>query len=130
MKPVNPKKDDASPKSRDWTGFIIVMLVLLGLPLSLLGVQSLEYWGNSKVVATQPIGTLLRMSAPGGFGAHVVIETEQGFYPLIGSASIAKGTPLVLELRGSGKRYVCDTGRSLCLETTAEHFGSEQGAKP
>ena len=71
------------------------------------------------------------MSAPGSLSAQVVIETEQEFYPLLSAASIAKGTPLMLEVRGSGRRYICDTPRSLCLETSSDHFAAApQGTKP
>ena len=73
-------------------------------------------------MARQPVGSVLRMSAAGGFSERVVIETTHGFYPLIGAASISKDELLTLELRRSGRRYICNTARTLCLETTRDHF--------
>jgi hypothetical protein len=129
--PDEPKDEKPPAKSDDWFAFLVVMLALLSLPAMLLVINWVEHWGDSEDVSSQPIGALQRLTVQRGFGASLVIETELGFYPLSGSASITKGTPLVLELRGSGKRYVCDTSRSLCLETTARHFGSaSQGAQP
>lgn len=126
-----PNNGEPPAKSDDWFAFFVVMLALLSLPAMLLVIDWVEHWGDAEVVSSQPIGALQRLTVQRGFGAGLVIETELGFYPLRGSASIAKGTPLVLELRGSGKRYVCDTSRSLCLETTARHFGSAiQGVQP
>ena len=87
--------------------------------------------GDADVVTRQSIGSVLRMSAPGGFSEHVVIETTEGFYPLRGQASISKGTALTLESRGSGRRYVCDIPRRLCLEITRDYFAAgSPGAKP
>ena len=79
---------------------------------------------ESEVTSSQSIGRFISMSGPGGIPRGVVIETDMGSYPLIGTPVISKGTPLVLEHRLSDKRYVCDVPRSLCVPTTAEQFKS------
>lgn len=78
---------------------------------------------ESEVVICQPIGRFVSMSGPGGLSNGVVIETEVGSYPLLRDAPvISKGTALVLEVRASGNRYICDTPRSLCVLTTDKEF--------
>ena len=104
-------------------GVVIAFMFLMLMPLVVLfAVDSLGGLRNADVVARQPLGSVLRMSAAGGFSERLVVETAQGFYPLRGVASIAKGEVLTLELRRSGRRYVCNVTRSLCLETTRDHF--------
>lgn len=95
---------------------LLVILAVLGV-LVWLGVEQ-----HSEVVSRHPIGHFQRMSGPGGWPGRVVIETETGSYPLWGTPVIAKGTPLVLETRGSGDRYICDEPGSLCIETTGKEF--------
>ncbi len=50
---------------------------------------------------------------------------EQGFLPLHKVVAIRAGTPLVLEVRATGRRYVCDGTRTLCVETSKEGFAEE-----
>ena len=84
------------------------------------------YWfittRESQVVSSQPIGQFISMSGPGGLQNQVVIETDKGSYPIIDAPAISKGTNLVLEVRESGQRYVCDVTRDLCIKTTATEF--------
>ncbi len=78
---------------------------------------------ESEVAISQPIGRFISMSGPGGLSNGVVIETEVGSYPLLRDAPvISKGTALVLEERVSGKRYICDAPKSLCVLTTDKEF--------
>ena len=78
---------------------------------------------ETEVVSSQPIGHFMSMSGPGGLSNGVVIETEVGSYPLLRDAPvISKGTALVLEVRASGNRYICDTPRSLCVLTADKEF--------
>ncbi len=77
---------------------------------------------ESQVVSSQPIGRVVNMSAPSGFWDRMVIETEMGFYPLIGVTTISKGTPLVLEQRQSDDRFVCDIPHTLCIKTLGQVF--------
>ena len=77
---------------------------------------------DSQVVSSKQIGSFVRMSGPGGFQGGVVIETELGSYPLITTAVISKGTPLVLEERASGDRLICDVPHSRCIKTTYREF--------
>ena len=104
-------------------GVVLAFMFLMLIPLVVLFVADLlDGLGDADVVARQPLGSVLRMSAAGGFSERLVIETTQGFYLLHGVASVDRGELLTLELRRSGRRYVCNTARSLCLETTREHF--------
>jgi hypothetical protein len=74
------------------------------------------------VVSSRSIGQFIRMSGPGGLQDRVVIETDAGSYPLLQAPAVTKGTPLVLELRGNGNRFVCDVPHNLCVRTTAYEF--------
>jgi hypothetical protein len=77
---------------------------------------------ESEVLVSKPIGRFMSMSGPGGLGNRVVIQTDLGSYPLLEAPVIAKGTPLVLELRGNDQRFVCDVPRKLCIKTSADEF--------
>lgn len=79
-------------------------------------------WMDRQVESSQPIGTVLRVGSAGSFSGSVVLETESGFYPLGKAITVAKGTALVLELRRSGRRFVCDVPRRLCVQTSVEGF--------
>ena len=90
-------------------------------------------WTTDEVVSTRSIGNFVSMSGPGGLRGAVVIETDLGSFPLHSAAAIAKGTPLMLELRDSGNRYICDTRKTHCLKTDGPDFSIfslPQGAKP
>lgn len=130
MMPVQPPKPVKAGAQRG--GVVLAVMALMLMPLLVyLAVDLFEGLGDADVVTRHPIGSVLRMSAPGGFAEHVVIETTEGLYPLRGQASISKGTALTLESRGSGRRYVCDVPRRLCLETTRDYFAAgPPGAKP
>lgn len=95
---------------------LLVLLAALGFVVWIDGRLS------SEVVSRQPIGEFLRMSGPGGLAGDVVIETEQGSYLLHGSPAIAKGTPLILEVRATGAHFICDESRSMCLKTSSKKF--------
>lgn len=106
-------------------------LMIAATPLTLLYLAFSLWWGNEDVVSTQPLGAFVHMSAPGGMTGRVVIETERGFLPLKDAVAIATGTPLVLELRGSGRRYVCDRPPTFCVETEKEGFAARlEGGRP
>lgn len=77
---------------------------------------------KSQLVSSQPIGRFIGMSGPGGFQGGVVIETDLGSYPLIRTAAISKGTPLVLEQRASDDRFICDIPHNLCIKTSGYEF--------
>jgi hypothetical protein len=78
------------------------------------------HWQTGQVEASRPIGRLLGMSGQGGWSWPLVIETEEGFFPLGEAVAIPKGTPLVLEDRASGKRFICDLTRTVCVQTSFE----------
>ena len=90
-------------------------------------------WTTDEVVSTRSIGNFISMSGPGGLRGAVVIETDLGSFPLHSAAAIAKGTPLMLELRDSGQSFICDIRKTLCLKTDGPDFSVlslPQGAKP
>jgi hypothetical protein len=45
------------------------------------------------------------------------VESDQGFFPVAGYFTAAKGTTLVLENRAWGDRFVCDAPRTFCVRT-------------
>ena len=104
--------------------------------LSIVSFFTFVYWfidsRDSQVVSSQAIGGFISMSGPGGLQNQVVIETEQGSYPIFGAPAISKGTHLVLEVRQSGQRYICDVTRDLCVKTTSSEFkrAGPAAAKP
>ena len=102
----NPRHRRVIPPLKRSTHYMLVaaVLAILAIPITLLFLAVQLWWANDEVVSTQPLGVFVHMSAPGGLTGRVVIETERGFLPLRQAVVIATGTPLVLELRGSGRR--------------------------
>jgi len=120
---LNPPPPPGSHQKVDGPTKFFQYLFML---LSIFSFFTFVYWFSnsreSQVVSTQPIGQFISMSGPGGLQNQVVIETEQGSYPIIDAPAIRKGTNLVLEERQSGQRYICDVTRDLCIKTTATEF--------
>jgi hypothetical protein len=85
------------------------------------------HWQTGQVEASRPIGRLLGMSGQGGWSWPLVIETEEGFFPLGEAVAIPKGTQLVLEDRASGKRFICDLKRTVCVQTSFESMPGPAG---
>ena len=128
--PTTPRTPNPVSNVLIWWA-ILITVVIGGAPLCLLVWALFQVWGNEEVVSSQPIGTFIHMSAPAAWSGSVVIQTDQGFLPLHEAVAISTGTPLVLELRGSGRRYVCDRPRTLCVETSKEGFQPRQeGVRP
>ena len=129
----NLRKTPFDPVEKALMVFFALLLVLPGLWSSRFLYRA---WTTDEVVSTRSIGNFVSMSGPGGLRGAVVIETELGSFPLHSAAAIAKGTPLILELRDSGKRFICDSRKTLCLKTDGPHFSLfsflslPQGAKP
>lgn len=110
-----------------WSILLIVAVIIINLVrLSVWLISGI--WGNEEVMSSQPIGAFIHMSALAAWPNAVVIQTDQGFLPLKRAVAISTGTPLVLEMRGSGRRYVCDQPRTLCVETSEEGFKSQKEA--
>ncbi len=107
-------------------GGVIKFLQRLFILVSVVTLLSFVAWfidsRESQVVSNQPIGRFIGMSGPGGLQGGVVIETELGSYPLIRTAAISKGTPLLLEQRASDDRFICDVPRNLCIKTAGYEF--------
>lgn len=117
--PEQSGQEQSPTETTRWQTLWLMMWVLI-LPLA--GAAWLT-WDESRtrqVVSTVPIGKLVRASGWDGFRARLLVETEQGIYPLYHAVSLVKGTPMTLDTRGSGRRFLCDQARTLCVETTAE----------
>ena len=104
------------------TGVMHAFLVLLSVIVFIAPYIVWEHRQTEPVVAQQPIGSLIGMTGTAGRGWPVVIETQLGFFPLRKAVSISPGTPLIAEERALGKRFVCNLGRTLCVQTSAASF--------
>ena len=110
---------------------MVFFALLLVLPAFWSSSFLYAFWTADKLVSTRSIGNFISMSGPGGLRGAVVIETDLGSFPLHSAAAIAKGTPLILELRASGQRLICDADHTLCIKTDGPYFGpTPTGAKP
>ena len=101
---------------------VLVFVLVFAAPAFWLFGSVHQSWTTDEVVSTRSIGNFVSMSGPGGLQKAVVIETSLGSFPLQSAAAIAKGTPLILELRQSGQRYICDVQRSQCIRTDGPDF--------
>ena len=126
----NLRKTSSDPVEKALMVFFALLLVLPALWSSRFLYVA---WTTDEVVSTRSIGNFISMSGPGGLRGAVVIETDVGSFPLHSAAAISKGTPLMLELRDSGQRFICDIRKTLCLKTDGPDFSVlslPQGAKP
>ena len=124
---LDPTLSVPAQQRTSWLERFLLQLFVLLLALAVLGfLVWLDIRMHSEAVSRQPIGRFLSMSGPGGIPSRVVIETDTGSYPLKGVPAVAKGTPLVLEVRASGYRYICDVSRSLCIGTVRDEFKSAE----
>lgn len=98
----------------------VLIWVVLGLGAVIVAHKAWEAWHGQQVQSRTPIGTLVGMS---GGGRQSMLETEAGFYPLSEPLAAAKGTPLVLEVRGNGERFVCDAASGACSRTVRQGYG-------
>ena len=118
----DPNKPESASETRLGkfeTTLVLFFILCFAMPM-FWGFQLIYIaWTNDEVVSTRPIGNFVRMSGPGGFQGRVVIETDVGSYPMRFAAAAAKGTPLVLELRASGKRYICSAANKQIAPPTA-----------
>lgn len=121
LNPATPA--DPAPESDLLDKFLLRLFVLLmAMTLFWFLFWVGGYGRQSEVVSSRTIGHFIRMSGPGGWQDKVVIETDTGSYPLLQAPAIPRGTPLLLELRGSGQRFVCDLPRTLCIKTASDEF--------
>ena len=115
-----------SPGNHQNVGWVLKIFQRLFILVSIASFFTFVIWfvggQKSTVVSSQSIGRFVSMTGPGGLQNTVVIETDQGSYPISDAPAITKGTPLVLEARLSGQRYICDVTRDLCIKTTASEF--------
>lgn len=96
------------------------LMVWLMLPVGVSLYLGWDAWQETQPVASQPIGTLVGLSAGGGLDGWAVLATETGFYPVQRPLVAARGTALQLEVRRNGARYVCARERAACVKTTRE----------
>ena len=96
-----------------------LLWVVFGLCVLMLMYQLYDGWLGRQVSSRQPIGSVVKVT---GEGSKWLVETENGFYPLSRVLVVEKDTPLVLEIRGNGDRYVCDSEGTVCSRTTRQGF--------
>jgi hypothetical protein len=101
-----------------------LLWVVFGLCVLMLLYQLYDGCMGRQVSSRQPIGSVVRVT---GEGRQWRIETETGFYPLSRALVVEKDTPLVLEIRGNGDRYVCNVSGSVCGRTVKQGFPKKQG---
>jgi len=109
---------DSGPLDAAKSKAINALLFMLALCLFIAGYFIWLYWQSGRVESSRPVGHLIGMSGPGGRAWPLVIETEQGFFPLGKAVAIPKGTPLMIEDRASGDRFICDLKRTVCVRTS------------
>ena len=81
-----------------------------------------EYWQESRVVSTQPLGPVLSVTGAGGWRMGMVVQTPAGYYPLHAAPTLRTGTQLILQVRGNGQRYVCLASGNPCAKTAREDW--------
>ena len=96
-----------------------LLWVVFGLCVLMLLYQLYDGWLGRQVSSRQPIGSVVRVT---GEGRQWLIETEAGFYPLSRALAVNKGTPLLLEIRGNGDRYVCNAAGTVCGRIAKQGF--------
>jgi hypothetical protein len=106
------------PPSR-WELEKALLWVVLALGTVIVAHKAWDTWHGQQVQSRTQIGTVVHMS---GAGRQLLLETETGFYPLNEPLAAAKGTPLVLEVRGNGERFVCDVAATVCSRTSRLEF--------
>lgn len=89
------------------------------IPLVWAGVLTWEHQRAKQVMSVQPIGIAMHQASqePATNVGSLVLETSTGFYPLMASVVIHKGTPLFLETRADGSQFVCTASRGTCVKT-------------
>lgn len=125
--PKLPRLNRTLPPARKglvWA-LMLASALIVAAPLCFLVWAVFQVWGNEDVVSSQAIGNLVHMSPVGSWSGSMIIQTDQGFLPLHKAVAIRTGTPLVLEVRATGRRYVCDSARALCVETSKEGFARD-----
>ena len=101
-----------------------LLWVVFGLCVLMLLYQLYDGCMGRQVSSRQPIGSVVRVT---GEGRQWRIETETGFYPLSRALVVEKDTPLVLEIRGNGDRYVCNSSGTVCNGLGKWGVNSKQG---
>jgi hypothetical protein len=81
-----------------------------------------EYWQESRVISTRVLGPVLSATGGGGWRMGMVVQTPAGYYPLYAAISVQQGTPLILQVRGNGQRYVCLASGKQCVKTVREEW--------
>lgn len=70
---------------------------------------------ENEVVSTKELGVIDAVSGGGMWATRVQIGGID--YPLVGDITVAKGTKVVLQVRSSDARYVCDAASlSTCFK--------------
>ena len=115
---IKPESASEARLDKFETTLVVIFILCLAMPVYW-GFQLIyTAWTNDEVVSTRSIGNFIRMSGPGGLQDRVVIETDIGSFPMREVAAITKGTPLVMEVRASGKRYICSAAKKQTAQPT------------
>ena len=101
--------------------------LLLAAMAGLLAYGGWDAYKGRQVIQTQTLGPVLQVTGAGGLSRAMLVETPRGFFPVLGAAAFERGTPLVLEVRGNGDRYVCDEPRSGCVKASRAALGQAHG---
>ena len=115
-------KSSSSPRVDASVRGVLGAMALAGLVLLF---HLTEVWLGTISETTIPIGSVKSASAASsGMDSLTVIETDTGFYALLGPAIIDKGTSLVLDVRLNGDQYVCDASRRVCVRTSSRQLST------
>ncbi|GAB3493906.1 hypothetical protein GCM10027399_14330 [Curvibacter fontanus] len=92
---------------------LIIMVLCMGLSLLIVAVGGTAFYlldrHQVKIVkSTEAAGQVMAVTLSDGLFTRALVETSIGFYALIDGASLIKGQPLTLEIRGNADRYLCD----------------------
>lgn len=111
------KGGDPPPNHPHLIDRILIFLVLVTLAR-----LAWEYWQESRVVSTRPLGPVLSVTGGGGWRMGMVVQTPAGYYPIHAAPTLQPSTPLVLQVRGNGERYVCLASGTPCAKTAREDW--------
>lgn len=97
-------------------GVPIFMIVCLGVAMLVLCLSLTVYYFYDRhqaasVKSVEPVGKVMAVTLTNGLFTRAVVETDVGFYVLVGAVSLNKNKPLTLEVRVNSERYLCDEAK-------------------
>lgn len=88
-----------------WLLAVKLLLLAMAVPLMYFWSQ----WNEQIVKSVQSAGRVVRVSQSTGLMTRALVETDLGFYSLRDGVSLGKGEAVLLQTRGTNRRYLCDT---------------------